>query len=58
MGIAAGCSGHRLAVAQCCVTRDYVRAEAAASRRALCHLCAPREHFLRGVHKDFFLFIV
>lgn len=29
MGTAAGCSGHRLTVARCCVTRDYVRAEAA-----------------------------
>lgn len=27
MGIAAGCAGHGLAVARCCVTRDYVRAE-------------------------------
>lgn len=38
----AGCSGHGLSVAQHCVTRDYVRAEAAAasseSRRARCHL--------------------
>lgn len=56
MGIATGCSGHKLAVAQCCVTRDYVRAEAAASsesRRAGCHLRTPGEDFFRGVHQDF-----
>lgn len=45
MGIAAGCSGHRLAVVWCCVTMDYVRANAAAcseSRRTECHLRTPR----------------
>lgn len=46
MGIAAGCAGHRLAVARRCVTTDYVRANAAAcseSRRAERHLRTPRE---------------
>lgn len=46
MGIAAACSGHRLAVAECCVTRDYVIAGVAASNeplRAQRHLRTPRE---------------
>lgn len=61
MGIAAGCSGHKHAVARCCVTRDYVRAEAAASsesRRAGCHLRLSREDLIRGVHQELFLFIL
>lgn len=61
MGIAAGCSGHRIAPARCCVTRDYVRAEAAASsesRRARCHLHAPWEDSSQAFIMIFFLFIV
>lgn len=45
MGIAADCAGHRLAVAWCCVTGDYIRPETASCnepRRAGCHLHAGR----------------
>lgn len=46
MGIAAGCSGHGLAVARRCVTGDYVRAAASSvSRRAQRHLRTTREDF-------------
>lgn len=62
MWITAGCSGHRLTVAGCCVTADYVRANAcllpAVSPGGRSATSKHQERGFRELHEDLLLNVV